>query len=47
LIAKKFYSVIIEVIEERRLKWFGHLKRMRYNRIRKKKLYWSGMRRAG
>ena len=35
---RKFVNVqhiIVEVIEKRRLKWFGHLKRIRSNRIPK------------
>jgi hypothetical protein len=40
---------ILEVIEERRLRWFGHVKRMPGNRLRLKILEWEpeGTRRRG
>jgi hypothetical protein len=40
---------ILEVIEEKRLRWFGHVKRMPGNRLPLKILEWEpeGMRRRG
>jgi hypothetical protein len=40
---------ILEVIEEKRLRWFGHVKRMPGNRLPRKVLEWEpeGTRRRG
>jgi hypothetical protein len=40
---------ILEVIEEKRLRWFGHVKRMPGNRLPRKILEWEpeGTRRRG
>jgi hypothetical protein len=40
---------ILEVIEEKRLRWFGHVKRMPGNRLPRKVLEWEpeGTRRSG
>jgi hypothetical protein len=40
---------ILEVTEEKRLRWFGHVKRMPGNRLRRKILEWEpeGTRRRG